>query len=158
MNLQQIIILAVIIAVILLLILLIIRSVKTKNFTVLRKVAFYLVVQAEEKFGTGTGHIKYVWVVEQIEKYLPPVFKKLLSSEDIDNAIEFAVYKLKQYLAEKEKEEAAKAAAEAKAQADAEATKQTAAKKNTAPKIVAAHVPTQAKAKVAAKQAAKETK
>ena len=100
MDIQKIVILAVLLIAVVLIAILVVKAIKTKNFDVIRKVAYFLVVQAEEKFGNGTGHIKYVWVVEQLQRLLPAWATRFITAEDIDKAIELGVAKLKELLSE----------------------------------------------------------
>lgn len=62
-----------------------------------------LVVQAEKTLGSGTGELKYVMVVENVYKILPPILKLLISKKELDNIIEGSVQYLKEYL-EKDKD------------------------------------------------------
>lgn len=62
------------------------------------QVILSLVVQAEKTLGSGTGDLKYVMVVENLYKILPPILKLLISQEELDNMIEEAVQALKVYL------------------------------------------------------------
>lgn len=63
-----------------------------------RQVVLSLVVQAEKALGSGTGDLKYVMVVENVYKILPPILKLLISEKELDNMIEDAVQYLKEYL------------------------------------------------------------
>lgn len=62
------------------------------------QVILSLVVQAEKALGSGTGELKYVMVVENVYKILPPILKLLISKKELDNMIEDAVQVLKAYL------------------------------------------------------------
>ncbi len=62
------------------------------------QVILSLVVQAEKALGSGTGDLKYVMVVENVYKILPPILKMLISEKELDNMIEDAVEYLKEYL------------------------------------------------------------
>ena len=64
------------------------------------QVVLSLVVQAEKALGSGTGELKYVMVVENLYKILPPILKLLMSKKELDNMIEDAVEYLKKYLSE----------------------------------------------------------
>ena len=63
-----------------------------------RQAVLSLVVQAEKALGSGTGDLKYVMVVENVYKILPPILKLLISQNELDNMIEDAVQYLKEYL------------------------------------------------------------
>lgn len=56
-----------------------------------RQAVLSLVVQAGKALGSGTGELKYVMVVENLYKILPPILKLLISQEELDNMIEEAV-------------------------------------------------------------------
>ncbi len=62
------------------------------------QVILSLVVQAEKALGSGTGDLKYIMVVENVYKVLPPILKLLISKKELDNMIEDAVQVLKTYL------------------------------------------------------------
>lgn len=62
-----------------------------------------LVNKAEEKFGAGTGEIKYQFVEEHLYKMLPSIVKFFFSADEIDNAIEKAVDELQEFLEEQSK-------------------------------------------------------
>lgn len=68
-----------------------------------KKILFYLVTQAEEEFGGGTGEIKYAAVVAWLFDRLPLIAQILLPPKTIDRLIEEAVEKMKKYLEENEK-------------------------------------------------------
>ncbi|WP_425446419.1 hypothetical protein [Dethiothermospora halolimnae] len=70
---------------------------KGKEDTV-RKVILSLVIQAEKLLGSGTGELKYAWVVEQIYKTLPIMVQLIFTRKQIDSMIEEAVEFLKDYL------------------------------------------------------------
>ena len=54
----------------------------------------YLVEQAEEKFGSGTGEYKYNYVTTKIYPLLPSIIRALLTAKRLDNWIEIAVDQL----------------------------------------------------------------
>ena len=62
-----------------------------------------LVNKAEEKFGAGTGEIKYQFVEEHLYKMLPSIVKFFFSADEIDNAIEKAVDELQDFLEDQSK-------------------------------------------------------
>lgn len=65
-------------------------------------ILYRLVYRAELLFeGSGRGAEKKAWVVEHIHAQLPKWAKLLISEADIDNLIELAVEKLKEFLAAK---------------------------------------------------------
>lgn len=57
-----------------------------------------LVTKAEEKFGSGTGEIKYSFVEEKLYEMLPKVVRFFFSANEIDDAIEKAVDDLQAWL------------------------------------------------------------
>lgn len=63
-----------------------------------KQMLFYLVLIAEEQFGSGTGDLKYAAVVTWIYERLPPVVKFFLTSAQLDRLIEAAVAEMKDYL------------------------------------------------------------
>lgn len=58
----------------------------------------FLVNKAEEKFGAGTGEIKYEWVLSHLYPVLPPVLKFFITENEIDDAIENAVDMMQEFL------------------------------------------------------------
>lgn len=57
-----------------------------------------LVYEAEVKFGSGTGELKYQYVVESIYKFLPSYIKLFVSEKLLDVWIELAVDELQEIL------------------------------------------------------------
>lgn len=57
-----------------------------------------LVCKIENKFGSGTGDIKYELVVSEFMEHAPKLVKFLFDEEDIDNFIEDAVKMMKEWL------------------------------------------------------------
>lgn len=70
------------------------RGAKKKVF----KILFYLVTVAEEEFGGGTGQLKFAAVTTWIYERLPAITKLLFTTKQIDNMIEDAVERMKDYL------------------------------------------------------------
>lgn len=62
-----------------------------------------LVTKAEDKFGSGTGSIKYASVLEGIYDKFPNVIRFFFSIEEIDDIIEDAVDSLQDWLLEQSK-------------------------------------------------------
>lgn len=62
-----------------------------------------LVIAAEEKFGGGTGELKFAYVAERLYEVMPGIFQVFFTAEDIAGWIEEAVTKMKEYLSENEK-------------------------------------------------------
>lgn len=85
-------IILVVIAVVLLLL------IKFKRFDTIRKIVLSLVCAAEKQYGSGTGEIKYAYVIEHLWDKLPFIIRILYTKKEIDNMIETAVSKLKQIL------------------------------------------------------------
>jgi hypothetical protein len=71
-----------------------------KDKRTLLKMMLGLVAEAEEKFGNGTGTIKYSYVVSQIYGRAPPFLKMFLTEKMIDTLIETAVNELQAKLEE----------------------------------------------------------
>lgn len=59
---------------------------------------FYLVTEAEEWFGSGTGQLKYAAVVTWLYERLPAIVRFIFTQKQIDQMIEDAVQRMKQYL------------------------------------------------------------
>ena len=70
------------------------KGAKKKVFEML----FYLVIIAEEEFGGGTGQLKFAAVTTWIYDRLPAITKILFTAKQIDNMIEEAVERMKEYL------------------------------------------------------------
>lgn len=70
------------------------RGAKKKVFEIL----FYLVTVAEEEFGGGTGQLKFAAVTTWIYERLPAITKLLFTAKQVDNMIEDAVERMKEYL------------------------------------------------------------
>ena len=70
------------------------RGAKKKVFEIL----FYLVTLAEEEFGGGTGQLKFAAVTTWIYDRLPAITKLLFTAKQIDEMIEDAVTRMKEYL------------------------------------------------------------
>ena len=76
---------------------------KTKEIYSIIKV---LVDEAEIKFGSGTGELKYQYVAGKLYSVLPGYVKLFISDKLLDTWIETAVDELQEYLEKKiEKEE-----------------------------------------------------
>ena len=59
---------------------------------------YVLVAEAEQKFGSKTGEIKYAYVVERIYRYLPAILRVFFSEKEIGEYIDEAVQQLKALL------------------------------------------------------------
>lgn len=59
-----------------------------------------LVIAAEEKYGGGTGELKFAYVAERLYEVMPGIFQVFFTAEDIAGWIEEAVAKMKEYLSE----------------------------------------------------------
>ncbi len=62
------------------------------------EILFYLVVKAEQEFGSGTGELKFASVVTWLYSHIPTVYKFLFTKKEIDKMIEFSVQRMKEYL------------------------------------------------------------
>lgn len=67
-----------------------------------KQILLALVIAAEEKYGGGTGEIKFAYVAEKLYALMPGVFQVLFSAETIAGWIEEAVEYMKKYLSENE--------------------------------------------------------
>lgn len=65
-----------------------------------RRIVLALVTEAEKRFGSGTGELKYCYVVERIYEVLPWIIRILYTKEQLDKMIEDAVEYLERYLGE----------------------------------------------------------
>lgn len=72
---------------------------KNSKKDVVRKILLSLVVQAEKALGSGTGELKYAWVVDNFYDKMPGIIKMLFTKKEIDTMIEEGVQKLKDILA-----------------------------------------------------------
>lgn len=79
---------------------LVVWFVVVKKIPVARKIALALVIEAEAKYGSGTGDIKYAEVVGKIYSLLPFTLKIFISEKFIDTLIEDAVQFMKEKLGE----------------------------------------------------------
>lgn len=85
-------------------ILLVIMWYKGKKRFVLQTIK-YLVDYAEKKFGSGTGEIKYAYVVSRLYPELPLIIKLVVSPNMLDKWIEKAVDELQEKLEQEISEE-----------------------------------------------------
>lgn len=99
---QSMIMLAIAIGVVVVLVLLLLQK---KYRKMAAEALLYLVMQAEQQLGAGTGKLKYEAVTLWLHELLPPLGKLLLSPKLIDRLIEEAVLHMKAYLAEQAEEE-----------------------------------------------------
>lgn len=58
------------------------------------------VAEAEKKFGSGTGELKYAIVTERLYEVMPKLLKLVYTKQQLDKMIEDAVNYLKGYLSE----------------------------------------------------------
>ncbi len=87
----------VILAFILLVVVLAIRGKKQ----IIYKMLYALVHEAEDRYGSGTGSLKYAEVMTKIYSMLPPIIKFFITYETLDGWIEKQVAILKKELEEK---------------------------------------------------------
>ena len=62
------------------------------------QILFYLTIEAERQFGSGTGSLKYAAVTTWLYERLPSIIKILFTDKQIDKMIEKAVSDMKDYL------------------------------------------------------------
>ena len=60
-----------------------------------KRVLYYMVCRAEQVFGSGTGEIKFNYVLSQFYSSMPLLVRLLFSLPIIEKYIELAVFKLK---------------------------------------------------------------
>jgi hypothetical protein len=72
--------------------------VKIGKTDTVKKIVLSLVVQAEKALGSGTGELKYAFVVDALYSKLPAVIRLLYSKKEINQFIEDAVQELKKTL------------------------------------------------------------
>lgn len=72
--------------------------VKIGKTDTVKKIVLSLVVQAEKALGSGTGELKYAFVVDALYSKLPAVIRLLYSKKEINQFIEDAVQQLKNTL------------------------------------------------------------
>lgn len=72
---------------------------KNNKKELVRKILLSLVVQAEKALGSGTGELKYAWVVDNFYSKMPSIIKLLFTKKEIDTMIEEGVQRLKDILA-----------------------------------------------------------
>ena len=63
-----------------------------------KKIILGLVVQAEKALGSGSGELKYAYVIEKIYSKLPAIIRLLYTQKELDEIIEESVQKLKELL------------------------------------------------------------
>lgn len=68
-----------------------------------KQICFYLVCEAEAKFGGGTGTLKYAAVTSWLYDKLPAVCKFFFTEKQIDKLIEDAVSLMKDWLVSDDK-------------------------------------------------------
>lgn len=73
-------------------------AVKGKYRKVAKRILLSLVVAAEEKFGGGTGEVKFAYVADKLHERMPVVVQLIFTEKDVANMIEEAVDKMKQLL------------------------------------------------------------
>lgn len=71
---------------------------KGKYRKIAKRILLSLVVAAEEKFGGGTGEIKFSYVAEKLHEKLPFIVQILFTEKDIAKMIEDAVDEMKRFL------------------------------------------------------------
>ena len=58
---------------------------------IVAKILFALVTEAEKIYGSGTGYIKFAYVVEKAYSYLPAILKVFITYERLKTMIEDAL-------------------------------------------------------------------
>lgn len=67
---------------------------------IIKKIVLSCVVQAEKTLGSGTGELKYAYVVDKVYEKLPGIVTLFLSKKTINDFIENSVKKLKDVLSD----------------------------------------------------------
>lgn len=71
---------------------------KGKYRNKVKQMLLSLVIEAEEKYGNGTGEIKFSYVAQKIYDIMPNWLQLIFSAQTIAKWIEEAVDKMKEYL------------------------------------------------------------
>lgn len=72
--------------------------VKNGKKTLVQRIVYALVVEAEKVLGSGTGAEKKAWAIAAIYQRLPYLLRLIFSQKDIESFIEDGVQKLKKAL------------------------------------------------------------
>lgn len=78
-------------------------ALKGKYRSKAKQMLLALVIAAEERYGGGTGDIKFSYVAERLYEIMPSIFHLFFTSTDIAILIDDAVKKMKEYLSNNEK-------------------------------------------------------
>lgn len=70
------------------------------HYDIIKKIVLSCVVEAEKYLGSGTGALKYAYVVDKVYEKLPGIVTMFLSKENLNRLIEFSVSKLKDVLSD----------------------------------------------------------
>lgn len=65
---------------------------------IVRRIVLSLIVQAEKALGSGTGELKYAYVIDKFYTSLPGIIKILYTKKEIDAFITEGVDKLKELI------------------------------------------------------------
>lgn len=68
---------------------------------IIYKMLYALVDEAEKQFGSGTGKLKFAYVIEKVYGMLPAFFKWFITYNTLEKWIEKALAEVKEYWAEK---------------------------------------------------------
>ncbi len=71
---------------------------------IVKKILLSLVIEAEQIYGSGTGKLKYNYVLGKTYSMLPSVIKLFVSEKLLDEMLESAVAQLQIFLSETAKE------------------------------------------------------
>ncbi len=71
---------------------------------IVKKILLSLVIEAETIYGSGTGKLKYNYVLGKTYSMLPSVIKLFVSVETLDELLEESVVQLRIFLSETAKE------------------------------------------------------
>lgn len=100
MNMENILVNVIVIVAILVIVAVLYFAAKGKYRKVAKRILLSFVVAAEEKFGGGTGEVKFAYVADKLHERMPVVVQFLFTEKDVANMIEEAVDKMKQLLAD----------------------------------------------------------
>jgi hypothetical protein len=65
------------------------------------KMLYAIVDEAEKQFGSGTGKVKFAYVIEKVYGKLPSIIKVFITYKTLEKWIEKALAEMKEYWAEK---------------------------------------------------------
>lgn len=67
---------------------------------IIYKMLYFLVTEAEQQFGSGTGKLKFAYVLERIYGVLPAIIKVFITYDTLERWIETVLVEAKEHWAE----------------------------------------------------------